>query len=152
MVATAAAGYPGPALAGLGAAWLCARGYGIGLLWLALLLVVLMLVAVRNGYGLWVLLLGAVGLGALTWWAAPDAQVLVAVVLAWVLLLGAPRAVLELQAQRRRERRRGRAMSDADMLARLTRIPALLWVGLFLGGTAGAAVVGGRWLLAPAAL
>lgn len=145
MVATAAAGYPGPALAGLAAAWLVSRGYGVGLLWVALVVSVLLLVWVRNGYGLWVLLLGTGGLVALTWWATPTAQVPVAVALAWVLLLGAPRAVLELQVERRR--RRGRGSSDADALARLTHVPALVWVGLFLAGTVWALAVGGRWLL-----
>jgi hypothetical protein len=144
MVATAAAGYPAPAVAGLAAAWLVARGYGVGLLWLALVAAVLLLLAVRNLYGLAVLLLGAAGLGALSWWAAPTAQVLVAVVVAWALLLGAPRAVLELQGQRRRHRR---ATTDADMLARLSRVPAILWVGLFLAGTCAALVAGGWWLL-----
>ena len=52
-----------------------------------------------------------------------------AYVVTWFLLLAAPRPVVELQQERRRGR--GRA-SDADVLARLTRVPGLLWVGLFL--------------------
>lgn len=147
MVLTAAAGYPGPALAGLGAAWLLARGYGVGMLWLALAVVVLLLLQIRNGYGLWVLVVGAAGLVGLTWWAPPAWQVVVAYLLTWLLLLGAPRAVIELQVQRRRELRRGRSSSDADQLARLTRVPALLWVGAFLAVAGAALLVGGSWLV-----
>ena len=47
----------------------------------------------------------------------------------WILLLSAPKPVLELIDSRRR----GRAVhSDADQLARLTRVPAGLWTALFL--------------------
>ena len=62
----------------------------------------------------------------------------------WFLLLAAPRPVVELQEQRRRGRGRS---SDADVLARLTRVPGLLWVGLFLVVTVGCLVLGGSMLL-----
>jgi hypothetical protein len=147
MVATTAAGYPGPALIGLASAWLLARGYAVGVLWALLVAVVLLLVQVRNAYGLWVLLLGGGGLAALTWWAPPAWQVAVAYALTCFLLLGSPRAVLELQAHRRRDRRAGRRRtSDADQLARLTRLPAILWVGAFLVVTGGALVLGLAWI------
>jgi hypothetical protein len=64
----------------------------------------------------------------------------------WFALLAAPRPVLELQAERRR---RGSTTSDADQLARLTRVPALAWVGIFLLATVGALVLGASWLLTP---
>jgi hypothetical protein len=75
----------------------------------------------------------------------------------WSLLLSAPRAVVELQRQRRRLRRRGVGRtapgrsgldSDADQLARLTGVPAGLWSGLFWLVCLGCLVVGG-WLLWP---
>jgi hypothetical protein len=147
MVATAAAGYPGPAVAGLGVAWLVARGHGVGALWLALAVVVLLLVQVRNGYGLWVLLVGVAALVALTWWTDPGWQVAAATLLAWLLLLGAPRAVVELQTQRWRGRPRGRPGSDADQLAALSHLPAVLWVGAFLLVTTCALGLGGWWLV-----
>ena len=150
MVATTAAGYPGPALIGLAAAWVLGRGYAVGVLWALLVAVVLLLVQVRNVYGLWVLLLGGVGLAALTWWAPTALQVAVAYALTCFLLLGAPRAVVELQSHRRRERRAGRRRtSDADQLARLTMLPAIVWVGVFLVTTVGALVVGLLWILLP---
>jgi hypothetical protein len=54
--------------------------------------------------------------------------------------------VLELQRARRR---RTAPDSDADQLARLTRLPAVLWVGVFLLVDVGALLLGGWWLLGP---
>jgi hypothetical protein len=53
MILTAAAGYPGPALLGLGAAYLLRAGHPVGLLWLALVLLALLLLQIRNWFGLW---------------------------------------------------------------------------------------------------
>ncbi len=144
MVLTCAAGYTGPGLFGLGAAALLAAGHAIGLLWVLLGLLALLLVQIRNWYGLWsVLVTGAVVLAA-TWWLPPEGQAAFAAVATWFLLLAAPRTVLELQAARRR---RSAPDSDADQLARLTRVPALLWVGVFLAVDVGALALGGGWLL-----
>ena len=56
------------------------------------------------------------------------------------------RPVLELQ----RERWRGRARnSDADVLARLTRVPGVAWVLVFLGVTGSTLALGASWLLGP---
>ncbi|WP_040339334.1 M50 family metallopeptidase [Candidatus Blastococcus massiliensis] len=145
MVLTCAAGYTGPALFGLGAAALLAAGHAIGLLWALLGLLALLLVQIRNWYGLWSVLLTGGPVLAATWWLPPGGQAAFAAVATWFLLLAAPRTVLELQAARRR---RGARDSDADQLARLTRLPAVLWVGFFLVVDVGALVLGGRWLLA----
>jgi hypothetical protein len=143
-VLTCAAGYTGPGLFGLGAAALLASGHAVGLLWALLLLLALLLVQIRNWYGLWsVLVTGAVVAGA-TIWLPPHGQVVFAAVGTWFLLLAAPKAVLELQGSRRR---RGTPDSDADQLARLTRIPAIVWVGVFLLVDLGALVLGGSWLV-----
>jgi hypothetical protein len=145
MVLTCAAGYTGPGLFGLGAAALLAAGHAIGLLWALLGLLALLLVQIRNWYGLWsVLVTGAVVFAA-TWWLPPQGQSVFAALATWFLLLAAPRTVLELQAKRRR--RGGAPDSDADQLARLTRLPGVFWVGVFLLVDLGALVLGGRWLL-----
>ncbi len=145
MVLTAAAGYLGPGLLGLGAAYLVQVGHAVGMLWLALVLLAALLVQIRNLFGLWVVLVVGVAVFALSWWATATVQVLVAHVVTWFVLLAAPRAVLELHVQRRR----GRAhTSDADVLARLTRVPGLVWVGLFWLANTTALLVGGYWLLA----
>ena len=144
MVLTCAAGYTGPALFGLGAAALLAAGHAVGLLWALLGLLALLLVQIRNWYGLWaVLATGAVVL-AVTGWLPPSAQAAFAAVGTWFLLLAAPKTVLELQRARRR---RTAPDSDADQLARLTPLPAVLWVGVFLLVDVGALLLGGWWLL-----
>ncbi len=149
MVATVVAGYPGPAVLGLAAAWLASRGYALGVLWLLLVVVVLVLLQIRNWYGLWAVLVSGAVLVVVTLWAPPQVQTVVAAGLTWFFLLGAPRAVLELQAQRRRVRRRGgRDESDAGLLAGLTHVPAVVWVGVFLAVCCALLVVGGAWLLA----
>ncbi len=148
MVVTAFAGYVGPSVLGLAAAWLLARGYAVGLLWLLLLALVVLLLQIRNLFGLWVALLGGAMLTAVSWWAPPAWQVAVAHTLSWFLLLGSPRAVVELQGSRRRSGRGG-GSSDADVLARLTRLPAFAWVALFWLVGAGSLVLGAWWMTRP---
>ncbi len=156
MVATAAAGYPGPALLGLGAALLLGRGYALGVLWLAVLLLAMLLVWVRNAYGLLAVGASLALVGAFSWWAEPRWQSALAYVGTWFLLLGATRATLELAAARRTARRRARArgsrraaggVSDPDVLARLTHVPASLWVALFLLLDLGSLMLAARSLL-----
>jgi len=52
--------------------------------------------------------------------------------------------VTELQGKRRRGAGRD---SDADQLARLTPLPGIVWVGLFLLVDVGALALGTLWLL-----
>jgi hypothetical protein len=144
MVAMLAAGYLAPALLGLLAAYLLGDGRGVGLLWLLVLLLAGLLVWVRNGYGLLVVLLGGAVLFALTWWGSETAQSVAAYLVAWVLLLAAPRPLLELLAQGRGRRR----TSDPDQLAALTHVPAVLWTLLLLAASC-AGLVLGVGMLAP---
>ncbi|WP_410788199.1 M50 family metallopeptidase [Kribbella sp. C-35] len=128
MIAVLLAGYPGPALFGLAAAFVLSRGYAVALLWGLLAALVILLLQIRNLFGLWsVLVFGAV-VFSVTWWGSPSVQSTFAHLLTWFLLLAAPRAVLELQHSRRRGQGRS---SDADQLRRLTGVPALMWVGVF---------------------
>lgn len=149
MVATAFAGYAGPALLGVGAAYLLGRQHALAVLWLAVLLLALLLLQIRNFFGLYVV--GAAGLGvfAVSWWGSGELQTVAAYVGSWFLLLAAPRPVVELQLQRRRGQARG---SDADVLARLTGVPGLVWVAAHLVLTLGCLVLGARWLLGPTLL
>ncbi len=138
MVLTAASGYVAPGLLGLGAAWMASRGWSVGLLWCLLALLAAMLLAVRNLFGLWSVLVSGAVLVPLTWWAPATGQTVAACTVTWFLLLGAPRPVLELA----RTRRHGARTSDADLLARLTHVPAPVWVVAFLAVTVGTAVLG----------
>lgn len=144
MVATLMAGYSAPALVGLGGAWLVSAGYAAGMLWALVLLCALMLVFIRNFYGLWVVLVTGVGLAVLSWRASGEVISITAYLMVWSLLLVAPRAIVELQRSRRRKRTRSR--SDADQLAALTRLPAGFWIAIFWLICAACLVLGG-WLL-----
>jgi hypothetical protein len=122
------AGYPGPALFGLAAAFVLSRGYAVGLLWGLLLALVILLLQIRNLFGLWSVVAFGTVVFAVSWWGSPQVQSAFAHLLTWFLLLSAPRAVLELQRSRRGG---GGRSSDADQLRRLTGVPALLWVTFF---------------------
>lgn len=144
MVVTAAAGYVGPALLGLAAAALLEGGRASGLLWGLLILLGLLLMQLRNWFGLWPVAVSGAVLFAVSWWLPERQLAAFAYLVTWFFLLSAPRPVLELQAQRWRRRAPG---SDADQLAKLTGIPAIAWVALFLVVTTGAAVLGGQMLV-----
>ena len=144
MVATVAAGYPAPALLGLAGALVLERQYAVALLCGFVLLCALMLLQIRNFYGLWVLLAVGVAVGGATWVLPAEGASWVAYLLVWSLLLAAPRSVVELQ----RLRRRGAARSsDADQLAHLTGLPAVAWIVLFWAVCVAALVVGALLLL-----
>jgi hypothetical protein len=128
MVLSLFAGYVTPSLLGLLGAGLLGLGRITLLLWVSLVLLLAVLVMIRNVYGaVAVLVVGAV-VFFVSWFASPAEQAAFAFAGVWFLLLGGVRPIGELQ----RLRSRGRAPdSDADQLARLTRVPGLFWVGLF---------------------
>lgn len=143
MVAMLAAGYLAPAVAGLGAALLLASGHSLALLWLAVGWLSLMLLQIRNAYGVLVLLVCGIAAGLASWYLSGATLSLLAYLVTWLLLLAAPKPVLELMRQRQ-----GRARgSDVDQLARLTRIPALIWESVFLLANLAGLVVGVAVLL-----
>lgn len=144
MLFTAVAGYIGPALFGLGAAYLLRAGHSVALLWMALLVLAIVLVLIRNWFGLCLVLAAGAGVFAVSWWGTAQLQSWCAYVGAWFLLVAAPRPVIELQSARRRN---AAPNSDADVLARLSGIPGLIWVAVFLVVTLGALALGGYWLL-----
>jgi len=113
-----------------------------------LILLALLLIQVRNWFGLWSILFSAGVVLAVSWWLEPQVQSAFAYTLTWFLLLAAPRPVLELARQRRGS---VATSSDADQLARLTRLPSIVWVGFFLAVTVGALALGARWMVGAAA-
>ncbi len=148
MVAMLVAGYLGPAAVGLAAVALLLRGHALGLLWAFTVLLTLMLLQIRNFYGLGVVLVVGGGLFALSWYGSAPAQTGLATLLTWVLLVAAPKPVVELT----RQHRRGRAdHSDASQLSRLTRLPVALWLAVF-GAVNVAGLLLGASLLVPALL
>jgi hypothetical protein len=145
MVLTAAAGYPAPALLGLGAAALLAGDHITLVLWLTLAFLLLMLVAIRNLYGVFSLVVSAGVVFAVSWLTNAKVQAGFAYLLVWFLLAAGIRPVVELQRMRRKRRAE---WSDADQLADLTRIPGAVWVGFFALANAAALGVGAGWLAA----
>ncbi|WP_157530076.1 M50 family metallopeptidase [Microtetraspora niveoalba] len=143
MIITAGSGYVAPSLLGFGAAWLTSSGHITLLLWGVLALLACMLLMIRNMFGVVSLLATGGAVFAVSWFAQPSVQAVVAYAAVWFLLLGGVRPIIELQ----RKRRRGRAPdSDADQLARLTHVPGTFWVAVFLLVSAAALAAGG-WLL-----
>lgn len=146
MIATAAAGYLSPSVLGLLAAAGLAGGYVSPVLIGFAVLLLGLLVAVRTVFGVLTVVGCAAALIGLAGWTPAPVQGAAAVLLCWFLLLAGPRPVLELQHQRRR----GQApRSDADQLAALSHLPAILWVGFFLVFTVVAALAGAALLLRP---
>ena len=148
MMFTLLAGYIAPSLVGLGGAWLLGGNRITLLLWVAVVLLLLMLINIRNLFGVLSLLVtGAIVFGV-SWYASPEVQSAFAYAGVWFLLFGGVRPVFELQSLRSRGRMRD---SDADQLARITHVPALFWVGVFLVVNLAALVTGafllaGQWL------
>ncbi|MEV6976672.1 M50 family metallopeptidase [Kitasatospora sp. NPDC093806] len=146
MVLTAAAGYTTPALLGLGCAALLAADRITLLLWLAIALLLALLVRIRNAFGFLSVIVTGAAFFLVSWFGTPEVQAGFAYLGTWFLLFGAVRPVLELQ----RQRRRGEADdSDADQLARLTGVPGLAWITLFLVTALAALALGATWLLRP---
>jgi hypothetical protein len=143
MMFTLLAGYIAPSLVGLGGAWLLGGNRITLLLWVAVVLLLLMLINIRNVFGaVSVLVTGAI-VFAVSWYATPQVQAAFAYVGVWFLLIGGVRPVFELQKLRSRGRM---PESDADQLAGVTHVPALFWVGVFLAVDIAALVIGGFML------
>jgi hypothetical protein len=140
MVATLIAGYPAPAVVGLGIAWLTGTGHASGVLWLLVLLAMVMLVWIRNLYGALVVVAAGVAVALASWYAPPTALGWIATGLAWLFLVAAPRPVLELL-------RRHSPGSDAAQLAGLTHVHRYVWCLLWLVLTIGALVAGALWMV-----
>jgi peptidase M50B-like protein len=144
MILTLLAGYIAPSLIGLAGAWILGGNRITLLLWLAVVLLLLMLINIRNAFGaLSVIITGAIVV-AVSWYAPPQVQATFAYAGVWFLLIGGVRPVGELQKLRSRGRMRD---SDADQLARLTHVPALFWVFLF-GLVSVAVLAAGTFMLA----
>jgi hypothetical protein len=144
IVATAAAGYLAPPLLGLGTAALLAAGYLAGALLLSLVLLAGLALMIRNAYGIVAVITVAAAVALVIWRGTPLVQAAFGSAMAWFLLLGGIRPVLELQQSRRRSRV---PRTDADQLARLTGVPAGVWVTLFALVAGGALVLSAAWLV-----
>jgi hypothetical protein len=148
MMLTLLAGYLAPSLIGLAGAWILGGNRITLLLWVAVVLLLLMLINIRNVFGAVSVVITGVIVFAVSWYASPQVQAAFAYAGVWFLLIGGVRPVGELQ----RLRGRGRMPeSDADQLAYITHVPAIFWVGFFGLVNLAALVIGtfmlaGQWL------
>ncbi|KQX76511.1 hypothetical protein ASD10_10520 [Aeromicrobium sp. Root472D3] len=129
MIATAAAGYLAPAVLGLLSIVLVEGGHTPWALYAGLTTMALMLAFIRNWFGLVVVVVVGAAVALLIWRAPADVQDLAALTFAWFLLIAAPRTTVDLWSHRRRARTR---TTDADVLARLTFLPAPVWNIVFV--------------------
>jgi len=143
MIATAAAGYLAPAALGLVSVLLVEGGRTQWALYAGVATLALMLAFIRNWFGLLVVVLASVAVGVLIWRTPERVQDFAALTFAWFLLIAAPRTSLDLWSHRRRVRTR---TTDADVLARLTVLPAPVWNLFFIVLTVGA-LAGAVWLV-----
>ncbi len=148
MMLTLLAGYLAPSPIGLAGAWILGGNRITLLLWVAVVLLLLMLINIRNVFGAVSVVITGVIVFAVSWYASPQVQAAFAYAGVWFLLIGGVRPVGELQ----RLRSRGRMPeSDADQLGYITHVPAIFWVGLFGLVNLAALVIGtfmlaGQWL------
>ena len=148
MVFTLLAGYVAPSLVGLAGAWLLGGNRITLLLWIAVALLLVILVMIRNVFGVVSIVVTTAIVLGISWYASPQVQAAFAYAGMWFLLIGGVRPVRELQTLRRRGRM---PESDADQLAGVTHLPAIFWVALFgvvnLAALAlGVVLLAGQWL------
>jgi len=135
MIATAAAGYPAPSAVGLATVALVEHGRQTWALAIALVVLVAMVLFIRNWFGLLVVVIAGAAVALVTYRVEGTGQDLALLVFAWFLLFAGPRTSLDLWGHRRRTATR---TSDADLLARLTHVPAPVWNALFVAVSVGA--------------
>ncbi|UFU06214.1 M50 family metallopeptidase [Ruania halotolerans] len=133
-ILTTWAGYPAPAVVGAGVIIASVHGWAAPVLALALVILLGSLIRIRSVLTAVVMLAVLAGIGALWWFADARWQSLALLMLGAVLLLGAWRHLGAVA----RDTSRG---SDPAVLAALTPIPRLVWMGTFV-----LVLAGSTWL------
>jgi hypothetical protein len=131
------AGYLGPSLFGLVTAYLISLDQIAVALWLILVSLAIMLILVRNFFG--VISVGISGglVFLVLRHGSPEVQAVTACALSWFLLFSGVRWVLV----------HGTGAGDAADLTQETHIPKFIWVTVWLAITVGALWLGGHLLL-----
>jgi hypothetical protein len=142
-VLISAAGYLGPSLFGLLAAWLLIRDETAAVLWGSIAFLAVMLLVVRGIVGLLLVPTLAVLLYQVAVKAEPPAQALFAHVWTWFLLISAVQRMLLFMSHASYN---GKG-NDAEQLSGYTLLPKALWGLLLLAGTIAALAWGGAMLL-----
>jgi hypothetical protein len=121
MVLTAAAGYTAPSLLGLLGAWLLAANHITALLWGTTALLAVMLVMIRNAYGVLTVVTAGAAFFLVSWLTEPDVQAAFAYGVVWFLLHRRRPSALRAPGQaavRRRVRLRPRSAGPAHAMCR----------------------------------
>jgi hypothetical protein len=130
-------GYLGPSLFGLGAARLISLGHPVTVLWLLVVLLVAVLFLLGRSFGLFSVPIAIALLYVIVRYTHAESEVVAVYVVTWLLLLSGVRAALAHSIH----------SAEADELRSRTHLPRHLWSLLWLAGTLGALVVGGRLLV-----
>jgi Peptidase M50B-like len=131
------AGYLGPSLFGLAAAYLISLDQIKAALVLALVCLAIMLILIRNFFGVISVVISGVLVFLALRYGGPEVQAVTACALSWFLLFSGVRWVLM----------HGTGAQDAIDLADSTHIPRFIWVMFWLAITVAALWVGGRLLI-----
>lgn len=137
LVITGFAGYLGPSLFGLATACLIALDQITLALGLALFCLAIMLILIRNFFGVISVAVSGVLVFLVLRYGSPEVQAVAACALSWFLLFSGVRWVLM----------DGTGAQDAVDLTQRTHIPRFIWVTFWLAMTVAALWVGGRLLI-----
>lgn len=131
------AGYLGPSLFGLATACLIALDQITLALWLALACLAIMMILIRNFFGVISVAISGVLVFLVLRYGSPEVQAVAACALSWFLLFSGVRWVLM----------HGTGAGDAAILTQSTHIPKFIWVIFWLAITVGALWLGGHLLI-----
>lgn len=139
-------GYPAPAVLGGGLIWAVANGWAQVALALLVAGLFLTFVFSRSWHTVFVVLVTGVVLGLIGWYATADIQNAVVFGFAWLLLVGAVRALYSVT--RTHVTRDGVEGSDAYMMGKqAVVIPGPIWLLTFAAAIGASAWFGGRIVL-----
>jgi hypothetical protein len=130
-------GYLGPSLFGLGAARFISLGDPVAPLWLLVVLLAGVLFLLGRSFGMFSVPIAIVLLYVILRYTHAEAEVVVSYAVTWLLLLSGVRVAVG----------HGVHATDADLLRSRTHLPRLLWSLLWLAGTVGALLLGGKLLV-----
>jgi hypothetical protein len=136
-VLVAIVGYLGPSLFGLGAAKIISLGDPVTVLWLVVILLVLVLFLLGRSFGLISVPIAIGLLYLILRYTHAGTEVVAAYAVTWLLLLAGVRHAIG----------HGVEASDADALRKRTHLPRRLFALLWLLGTVGALLLGGKLLV-----
>jgi hypothetical protein len=130
-------GYLGPSAFGLGVAKLIELGDIAVMLWGALFLLGILLLALRWSFGFITVIVAGGLVFLIARYTPMQTQVVAAYAIAWLLLVSGVRRIVEV----------GIESDDGKLLTGLTFIPRLIWSLLWLAGSIAAVAVGGKLLV-----